>query len=361
MRENGGFRAIGGLAQQLASGMAKGRGTSIARLRADWPAIVGPDLARTTRPEALLAGRGARSAKGAGKALRLRVSGAAALEVQHMTGQLVERVNAYFGHKAIDDIRLVQGAIAQPPAQRPLPAPDPESVARIEGRVAAVKDPELRAALARLGARIATRRRSVVIGVLGALFFADSGPRAQALDQDKLLAALPGDHLLGKPDAPNIIIDYFSLTCPHCANFSAAVLPVVKREWIDTGQARFIYRHFPSDSVATHAAQLAEGAGRQKFFDAVGALFSAQVDWLTAPVPESEMVKALGGVGLSVEAAKACLGDDRLLDKVIADVQTGQALQVRATPTVFINEQNYGNPAAGGVDGIRAILRQVGR
>ena len=118
MRENG-FRAIGGLAQRLTSGIAKGRGASIARLRAEWTAIVGPELARITRPEALLSGRGARAsvkvagvkgagANGAGKALRLRVPGAAALEIQHKTGQLIERVNAYFGHKMIDDIRLVQ-------------------------------------------------------------------------------------------------------------------------------------------------------------------------------------------------------------------------------------------------------------
>ena len=154
-------------------------------------------------------------------------------------------------------------------------------------------------------------------------------PVAVAATPDKtaLLAVLPSDHVLGKPNAPNIIIDYFSLTCPHCANFSAAVLPVVKSEWIDTGRVRFIYRHFPSDSVATHAAQLAEGAGRAKFYDAVSTLFRSQVDWLTASDPESEMVKAVGEVGLSAAAARACFADDRLLDKVIADVQSGQSLQ----------------------------------
>ena len=59
MRENG-FRAVGGLAQRLASGIAaeRSRGASIARLRAEWSAIVGPDLARITRPEALTASRG---------------------------------------------------------------------------------------------------------------------------------------------------------------------------------------------------------------------------------------------------------------------------------------------------------------
>jgi hypothetical protein len=109
----GGFRNVGGLAQRLTSSMAKGRGASIARLRADWTAIIGADLARTTRPDALIAGRGARGS--GGKLLRLRVSGAAALEVQHMSGQLVERVNAYAGYKIIDDLRLVQGTIAAAP------------------------------------------------------------------------------------------------------------------------------------------------------------------------------------------------------------------------------------------------------
>ena len=144
MRENG-LRALGGLAQRLTSSIAKGasakgRGTSIIRLRADWPVIVGPELARTTRPDALLAGRGGRTGA---KVLRLRVSSAAALEVQHMTGQIVERVNAYFGHRQIDDIRLAQGVIVQPPVSRPPPAPPPEVTAQMATRVADVADADL--------------------------------------------------------------------------------------------------------------------------------------------------------------------------------------------------------------------------
>src|SRR4030095_8894969 len=159
MRENG-FRAVGGLAQRLASGLAKGRGASIARLRAEGSGVVGPGPARVTRPEALTASRGR-----SGKLLRLRVPGAAALEVQHMAGQVVERVNAYFGHKMIDDIRLVQGAVAAPAPAPPRPAPDARRVAEMTERAASVKDPELRAALARLGARVGTGRRQVVLGV----------------------------------------------------------------------------------------------------------------------------------------------------------------------------------------------------
>lgn len=324
------------------------------KLRNDWQAIVGPELARCTEPEALIAGRGG---KAGAKLLRLKVAGAAALEVQHMSGQIVERVNAYFGHRQIDDIRLMQGAIARKAGPRPIVKPAPEVVQRMDGKVADVQDPDLRAALARLGARIATGRRGVVLGVLASLLLARA-PRAQGTE--KYLAALPDDHVMGKPDAPNIIIDYFSLTCPHCANFNAAVLPRIRKEWIDTGKAKLIMRHYPSDGIATHASLLAECAGPAKFYDTIDALFRAQIDWLTAADPDAEMIKVMQTQGVSAKASTACFADDRLLNKVIADVQSGQALQVKQTPTLFINEQYYGMPADG-VDGINAILRQVGR
>ena len=357
MRENG-FRAIGGLAQKLTSGIAReggkvGRGASLMRLKADWPAVVGPELARTTRPDAILAGRGAR----AGKALRLKVSGAAALEVQHRSGQIVERVNAYFGHRMIDDVRLVQGVIAAPrPAPR-VPRPDPAVEQAMAQRAANVKDPDLRAALARLGARIATDRRGFLLGSLGALAALGLGDRAQA--QRQFLDPLPGDHVLGKPDAPNVLIDYASFTCPHCATFNAAVMPVLKRDWIDTGKLKLVHRHFPSDAIATRASLLAECAGPDKFFAAVDTIFRTQVQWMTAPDPAAELMTVLAGLGVGEAEAQACLSNDRLLDKVIADVQSGQALGVNSTPTLFINEQPYGNP--GGIDAIVAILRQVGR
>ena len=351
MREKG-FRAVGGLAQRLTSGLtekrSKGRGTSIARLRVEWSAIVGADLARVTQPDALLAGRGP------GKVMRLKVEGAAALEVQHRGAQIVERLNAYFGHRLIDDIRLVQAPLSHKPPPRVLPKPDAPTMQRIESRAAEVKDPELRAALVRLGARIAASRRGLVLGLFGALLLPEA-PRAQE-DVDKLLGVLPTDHVLGKADAPNLIIDYFSLTCPHCANFHAAVLPLLKGSWIDNGKARFIYRHFPSDSVATRASLLAE-CGGAKFFDTIDVLFKSQVGWLTAPQPEEELVQVMERAGLG---ARDCLANDRLFDKVVGDVQSGHALGVKFTPTLFINGERYGNPN-GGAEGIDAILRQVGR
>jgi protein-disulfide isomerase len=360
MRENG-FRAIGGLAQRLTAGVTpkggKSRDAPLAKLKAEWAAIVGPELARVSRPEALLASRAKRGAAAAGKILRLRVSSAASLEIQHTEPLIVERVNGYFGHRFIDALRLVQGTIVQAPVRRVLPAPDPATTARIADRVADVKDPELKAALARLGARIAASRRSVLLGSLGTLMLGRSS-RAQELsnDQVKALELRPDDHVLGRADAPHVIVDYFSLTCPHCANFHAAILPGLRQQWIDPGTVKFVYRHFPSDRIATHASEFAECGGAAKFFDTIGTLFGAQVDWLTAADPEAEIAKLLQKTGM---AADKCLADDPFLDKIVNDVQSGQALGVRFTPTLFINGRNYSNP--GSVEAIAKILGESTR
>ena len=355
MRENG-FRAVGGLAQRLTVGLAKGRNASIARLQAQWSTVVGPELARLTRPEALVAGRGR-----AGKLLRLRVPGAAALEIQHRAAQLVERVNGYYGHHMVDDIRIVQGPISAAPPPAPRPAPDPRRLREMAERAATVEDPALRAVLARLGARVAARRQVLLGGVAAGLLSA-LAPRdghAQAPLDAKLLAVQPNDHVLGKPDAPNILIDYASFTCPFCAQFYIAVLPVLRREWIDTGKLLLVHRHFPMDMVATRASQLTECAEPDRFFERADRLFRTQVEWLSQGDPLVEMVRVLAPDGVTPEQADACFVDDRSLDKVLADVQSGQALGVRSTPALFINDQAYANP--GGADAIAAILRQVGR
>ena len=91
-------------------------------------------------------------------ALRVRVGGAAALEIQHMEPQIIERVNGYFGYRAIDRLQLVQGPLPAPPLRRMPPPLDAARARAIETKVAGIGDPDLRAALARLGSAIARRQ-----------------------------------------------------------------------------------------------------------------------------------------------------------------------------------------------------------
>src|SRR5215212_4861291 len=130
---------------------------------------------------------------------------------------------------------------------------------------------------------------------------------AQTPDKGALLAVLPGDHVLGDAKAPITLIEYASFTCPHCAHFSVAVLPEVKKKWIDSGKVKLIYRDFPLDQTALKAAQLAECAGKDKYFGVIDMIFSTQARWAAASDPIGELAKSLRIAGMGDAEVKACL------------------------------------------------------
>jgi protein-disulfide isomerase len=90
--------------------------------------------------------------------------------------------------------------------------------------------------------------------------------------------ALP-ELVLGKDYAPCTIIEYASMTCPHCAHFHTAVFPLIKEKYIDTGKVRFIQREFPLDTLAVAASMLTRCAGGDKTIPLIGVFFAKQEDW----------------------------------------------------------------------------------
>src|SRR5438067_2761676 len=101
-----------------------------------------------------------------------------------------------------------------------------------------------------------------------------SPAEAAAGDAAKELAVQPSDRILGKADAPVTIIEYASLTCPHCAAFEKEMLPKIKSEWIDTGKAKLVFRDFPLDGSALKAALVARCAPPERFYGFIGILFA---------------------------------------------------------------------------------------
>ena len=164
---------------------------------------------------------------------------------------------------------------------------------------------------------------------------------AQAADKTTLLQVQPTDHVLGDPNAPITLIEYASLTCPHCAHFSVAVLPELKKKWIDTGKVKLIYRDFPLDQTALKAAQLAECAGKDKYFGVIDMTFETQPKWATASDPIAELSKSLRIAGMGEAEVKACLANDAVANALVADYRGGEALGVNSTPTLFINGQEF--------------------
>jgi protein-disulfide isomerase len=164
---------------------------------------------------------------------------------------------------------------------------------------------------------------------------------AQTADKTSLLNVQPTDHVLGDPKAPVTMIEYASFTCPHCAHFGTAILPEVKKKWIDTGKVKLIYRDFPLDQTALKAAQLAECAGKDKYFGVVDVIFSTQQKWATASDPIGELAKLLRIAGMGEAEVKACLADNAVADGVVADYRGGETLGVNSTPTLFINGEQF--------------------
>jgi hypothetical protein len=130
-----GLRAIASELPEVTRSALARRGFAAARVIADWPAIVGPALADASLPERLVRGRSADSAT-----LVVRVRPGAALELQHWMPQLIERLNGYFGFRAVGQIRMIQGPVAPRPRRERRPAPRlaPEGAAALESRLAPI-------------------------------------------------------------------------------------------------------------------------------------------------------------------------------------------------------------------------------
>ncbi len=199
----------------------------------------------------------------------------------------------------------------------------------------------------------ATLNRRHVISLAGAaaagLAFSGAPARAAAPKPDGTVDAAkvaePGklkDMGYGKADAKVTIVEYASLTCPHCADFAAETFPKIKEKYIDTGKVRWIFREYPFDPRATAAFMLARCAPEDRYFPMVDVFFKQQATWAVAQDGEAALLQIAKLAGFTQESFKACLTNQQLLDDVRASVErASKDFGVNATPTFFINGTKY--------------------
>lgn len=145
------------------------------------------------------------------------------------------------------------------------------------------------------------------------------------------------DLVLGKPDAKVTIVEYASMTCPHCATFHNHVLPQLKTKYIDTGQVRLVFREFPLDNLAAAGSMLARCAG-DNAFAMLEVLFQKQDEWVTRNDPVSKLSEIAKQAGFTKESFEKCLTDDKLLSQIEAvRTRANQQFGVNSTPTFFVN------------------------
>ncbi|WP_202913441.1 DsbA family protein [Acuticoccus sediminis] len=161
-----------------------------------------------------------------------------------------------------------------------------------------------------------------------------------AAPAEKAPAEPPADIVLGSDDAPVTIVEYASMTCPHCAAFHNGPFKDLKKDYIDTGKVKFILREFPLDRLALAVAVLAR-CKPEKYYDIVDLYFEQQQLWATNDDPVSKMFSLAQQAGFSREEFEACLNNRELLEGIYANRTRGEQDGVTGTPTLFIDGEKY--------------------
>lgn len=197
--------------------------------------------------------------------------------------------------------------------------------------------------------RFTPSRRAIVGGAL-ALTAVSAAP-AFAVDDNEFAAKgyAVGDVVKGDPDAPVTIIEYASLTCPHCATFHVNAYPEIEEKYIKTGKAKLILREIYFDQFGLWSSMIARCGGDNGFHTMIDMFLNRQRDWYQNHIrafnqtknPQpiiDEMFKIGRLAGLSNDRMNECLSDQAFLERLVTDYQTTSSEDgVRSTPTFFIN------------------------
>jgi protein-disulfide isomerase len=154
------------------------------------------------------------------------------------------------------------------------------------------------------------------------------------------------------------VVEYGSLTCPHCATFSREVFPELKKDYIDTGKVRFIFREFSRNPLDVAAFVLARCIGDDKAYAAIELLFSQQDKWAFVDKPLEPLIAAMRPTGLTHDQAMACLKDQAKADAMVAIVKRAtDEIKMTGTPTFVIDGKVYGGELS--IDQLKAILDPI--
>jgi len=224
----------------------------------------------------------------------------------------------------------------------------------------------IRITLISLGASpvaFASLRRLAGVALLCAAAFAASNALAagaapqpeRTVDMAKLLQPGPLPDLTVGPADGVPVIEYGSLTCPHCAAFSKEVFPQLKKDYIDTGKVRFIFREFARNTLDVAGFVLARCLGDDKAFAADELLFAEQDKWAFVDKPLEPLIAAMRPTGMTQAQTTECLKNQKLADGIVAETKTAEEeIHVSGTPTFVIDGKVYGGELT--MDQLKAIL-----
>lgn len=210
---------------------------------------------------------------------------------------------------------------------------------------------------------------ALIGGLAGFGYFTQT---AQLSDKDKaaedapltkeavaILTPKPTDIIVGDNNAILTVVEYSSLSCPHCAHFHETVWPTIEKEFVTTGKVKWVVRHFPLNDPAMKASELVECAGQNglKRENFIKVLFDMQAQWAFDETGYLKDLKQLASVG-GVDSAQfdSCMADKSLETKVLTMRQeAADKLHVNSTPSFFVDGKKFsGEPT---VEGFRDALK----
>lgn len=184
--------------------------------------------------------------------------------------------------------------------------------------------------------------KKLVLAAVAALFLAfpaaaEQGGEAALWNPS---APYPGDVVIGSEDAPVTVVEYASLTCPHCARFHRESLEAFAKGWIDTGKARLVYRHLPLDKSALAGALTVACVPEGNRAALIADLFGSVGEW--APTQDlSPPLKRVLGDSADIEDVIACFSAKGFAEEVMRPGTDAVNNGVSATPTFFVNGEKH--------------------
>jgi len=199
-------------------------------------------------------------------------------------------------------------------------------------------------ALTRRDFLVSASKLSLGVAALGSFGLATSLPaHAQSVDLDALMEkGTLDDIVLGSEDAPVTVIEYFSMTCGHCANFHNTTFKHLEETYIKEGKMRFILREFPLDPLAAAGAMLARCTPGDNAVAMIDVLLGNQRTWAYSDNPVSSLFNFARQAGFTQDSFNACLTDQKLLDDITAVRERGtKEFGINSTPTFFVNGEKH--------------------
>ncbi|MFJ6024806.1 thioredoxin domain-containing protein [Brevundimonas sp. NPDC092305] len=153
-------------------------------------------------------------------------------------------------------------------------------------------------------------------------------------------AAAKGDMAMGAPEGAKVtVVEYASVTCPHCAAWQEETWPQFKAAYVDTNKVRYVFRELPTPPVPVAIAgfMIARCAGDAKYFDVVHGIMASQNEWQAGVNPRDTLFRVGNGAGLSNQQIEQCITDEAGLKAADERAKAAIAAGVDGTPAFMVN------------------------